>query len=372
MTLQILNGQGLILDPSVTHIYGTPGFAAFGPIDATGEKLAFVGRVFFPSRTGTKNISRVQFRFGTVTKTGGSALTLSLQDVSLTSGPPGQPDGIQDQTVAIPNADIVTGWYRTGTLSSERTVSYGDLLAIVVEFDANGRLGSDAINLSIVNRSYANFQTSHCSLLLYTTSWAIFDNYNIPNVLLEFSDGTFGTLVGADVASNISYVNINSDSSPDEVALKFKFPFKCKIDGVIMNYYAVASADFNIVLYNASGTALVTVSVDANTLVTSNYRLLIVNFSEQTIEANTNYYLAVKPTTTNTGGIAYIDVDNANHMSVLPGGTNCYWSQRTDAGAWSDTTTRRPLISPIISSLSDDAGGGGTGGISRARVQGGM
>ena len=134
-----------------------------------------MGKVWFAERTGTKDIRRVGFRFGTVTKAGGSAVTVSLQDVNLAAGPPLQPDEVQDQTVAIANADagFATGlWYRTGTLSADRTVAYGEDLCVVFEYDGAGRLGSDVVNIAYSSVGLEGLPHS-ANVVLKTASWAL-------------------------------------------------------------------------------------------------------------------------------------------------------------------------------------------------------
>src|SRR5262245_9299830 len=129
-------GNGLwIPSPSLPYSFAAaPALSTLLLIDATGEEAAFCGRVFFPVRSGTKDVRKVGFRFGAVTKAGGSALTVSLQDVNLGTGPTMQPDETQDQTVAVANADAgftSNAWYQTGALSADRTVALGELLAVV-------------------------------------------------------------------------------------------------------------------------------------------------------------------------------------------------------------------------------------------------
>jgi len=120
-----------------------PSMVNAATIDATGEKLAWCGGFVHQDRAA-KDITRVGFFFGSsLIKAGGSSLTVSLQDVSATAAPL-QPDETQDQTVAIANGDAgfaSSTWYRTGALSANRTVSHGEQLAVVLEFDGGGRLG---------------------------------------------------------------------------------------------------------------------------------------------------------------------------------------------------------------------------------------
>lgn len=342
------------------------GMVTAGTIDATGEKMAFMGRVVWPSRTGTKNISRVHFLFGTVVKAGGSALTISLQDISAASGPPTQPDGVQDQTVAVANGDasfVSNTWYRSGTLSSARTVSYGESLAIVIEFDGSGKLGSDSVSFNVVNDYGRFYQYTGLSYSLYTSSWSAIATYR-PNCLFEFDDGTFGVFMGGDCFSAQGGVAISTTTTPDEIALKMSFPFACSIDGasLVVGFGSYGVIDFDVLLYNAAGTALRTVSIDSNTIVAaSNYYNTQVVFEPITLTKDAVYYIAFKPTISTRGSLVYVDVSNSSYMAVLPGGVNLIYSERTDGGSWSDTDTRRPAITPLICALDDGVSSGGGG-----------
>src|SRR5690348_8383117 len=100
--MSLVATQGIFMPPA--PLYSPSGGFASTLLNATGQKVAFIGRMMNQARSA-KNLTKVGFRFGTVTKTGGSALTVSLQDVDLVNGAPVQPDGTQDQTVAIANAD---------------------------------------------------------------------------------------------------------------------------------------------------------------------------------------------------------------------------------------------------------------------------
>jgi len=46
-------------------------------------------------------------------------------------------------------------------------------------------------------------------------------------------------------------------------------------------------------------------------------------------------------------------------LDMLSGGQAFHFSSRADAGAWSDTTTRRPIMGLILSAADDGVGGGG-------------
>jgi hypothetical protein len=375
MAYQQLSGTGLWINDPGRHLFLPPSFVSTA-IAATGSKYAMVGPVWWPSRSGTKDISRMAFRFGTVTKTGGSGLTVSLQDVStVTAGL--IPDETQDQTVAIANGDAAFAsntWIRTGTLSANRTVVFGELLAVAIEFDGAGRLGADSINFSGLN-----FPNSNMSLLqsncLQKVSGTWTNRETLPDLVLEFSDGTFGSLDGSYPISAVNTTAFNSGNTPDEYALEFNLPFAAKVDAGYWRLTAAnTSADFEMVLYQGTS-ALTTVAVDATQLgygTPVNRPLERLFASEISLAAGTLYRWAIRPTTTNNLTINHFDVADANHFSVHLGGTSLVLNSRTDQGAWgAATTTRRPFAGLRISSLDDGAGGGGGGLIYPRAMNGG-
>lgn len=342
---------------------------------ASTHKIAFSGQVFIPGR-GSKSISRVQFRFGTITKAGGSGLTVSLQDVSTASGPPAQPDGTQDQTVAIANGDASFAsdtWYRTGAFSANRAVTHGDWLSVVVEYDGSGRLGADSITLTVyISDNVMGFQGNARSDAIYSadvgSGWST-PTTLIPNLVLEFSDGTFGSLGSNAAVSAVGTASFKSDTgTSDEYALRFQVPFDCKVDGVWFGGQVAANtSDFDMVLYDGSGALSGgSVSVDANRIraAAANNAFCYSLASEVSLTADTTYYLSVKPTqATSTVTLNYFDV-NANGHLVLAGGIQNYLATRLDGGAWDESvTTRRPMIAVRISSISTGSGGGSSGNV---------
>jgi hypothetical protein len=353
MTLQATQGAWLGLKPPV--LWGNvPAFTS-SVIDATGEKVAFVGRHWNAARA-TKSIRRVGFLFGTVTKAGGSGLTVSLQNVDTTTGLPHRPDGTPDQTVAIANGDASFAsdtWYRTDTLSADRSVAYGELIAVVIEFDGSGRLSSDAVNIKNIASS-ASILDNSSSTQHFTSSWG--PAASAPNVVFEYDDGTFGSIEDAMPCSAITTNNINTGTTPDELALKFQVPYECKIDAVaVWPNNTLTGRDFSVLIDST------TVAVDCDTLRNS-IGLVTVPISEITLAANTNYYLSVRPDTASSNTTYDVTVADANHLTLWPGGTTWHLATRTDAGAWSATTTRRPMGFGIRVSAIHDGAGGASGG----------
>jgi hypothetical protein len=307
----------------------------------------------------------VQFRFGTTVTAGGSALTVSLQDLGTTF--PLQPDETQDQyrAVTIPASNT---WYTSGLVTndgtdtgSKRTVSFGDGLAVVVEFDGAGRLGSDSAIISALGQ----ISNTHSSELMLKTGGTWAPITAAPAVILEFSDGTFGTLAGGIPCSAFNSHSYKQDTgTADEYALEFQVPWPCKVDGAwgVMNTVS-ASGDLDVVLYDGT-TAMTngTITFPGEHGISNNVRSFLVEFpAEITLQANYTYRLGFKPTQTAQAiTVQSVDVSNANHWTCWPGGTACNYTTRLDAGSWaSPTTTRRLLAGIRISALDDGASAGG-------------
>lgn len=314
-----------------------------GTIDATGEKIALWGPV---KKTG--NIRNVGFRFASVTKAGGSALTLSLQDLDAANGPTARPDGTQDQTVAIANGDASFAsntFHLSGNLSADRAVTRGDMLAVVLEFDGSGRLGADTVSLS---RGGSSPNSLICGNSQYASSaWSAIGGR--PLCVFKYDDGTYAGFEEGMVASAATSVAFHSGSAADEYALEFSAPFAGKIDGgwALLSVNS-GTTDFDFVLYSGT-TALATKSFEGNaTYAVGDNRVVHFAFSSPVeVSANTTYRIALKPTTTNSVNLFYFDVPSADYFDAIPGevGTEMALTTRVDAGAWAAVTaTRRPQI----------------------------
>lgn len=327
----------------------TPVLATTLLTDATGEKTAILG--FPQTKDVGKSLVSVGFRFGAVTKAGGSALIVSHQDLNSAAGAfPGQPDEVIDGSVAVANADaafLSNTWINTGNFDVARTMSASPF-AIVVEYDGAGRLGADSV---IVSGYTPAAGSAYIGPALKTAGWAA--QGVVQNILFTFGDGTFGTFLDSFPNTGFTTTAYNNGSAADEYALEFTVPAPMKVDGAWVNMaVALVSSDFDVVLYNGT-TVIISASVDANWLVSTTARPARIPFPEQTLTPGNTYHLAVKPTTANNLTVYDFTVNNANHFQAWPLGTSAYLATRVDAGAWTPLTTRRPMMGLYVSAISD-------------------
>lgn len=364
MPITSYSGRGSLVPGWFGNNSSAPSIAVLGTIDATGEKLAFVGRFWHPSGS-TKNIRRVQFRFSTIVKAGGSGLTVSLQNVNAAAGPPGQPDETQDQTVAIANGDAgfaSSQWYRTNTLSADRSVAIGEELAVVLEYDGSGRLGSDSVTLTAISITSTGLPLTLGSTfgVLKTAGWTLVQTTSHPIMLLECDDGTFGILDGCVAVSAVGSTNLQSDTTPDEIAIKLSPTFDARIDALYCFVLANnTGSNYNLILYDSGGTALETISQNPFQIASLvNAHTALCPIAPRILTAGGTYYVAVKPTQdTQNVTVYHIDVNDAAHWAVnnmvIPG----TYVQRTDAGSWSETTTRMPMMGVRLAGFQTAANG---------------
>jgi hypothetical protein len=343
---------------------------------ASTHQVAICGRVYWPSGSGTKDIRKVQFPWGTITKAGGSALTISLQDVSLTAAPM-QPDGTPDQTVAVANADpdfASNTWYTTGNFSADRTVSMGDLLAIVVAYDGAGRLGSDSVSVRGGTGASGTSAPAHnlqAQMTYYNgTSWATVSAAQ-PLAILEFSDGTFGMLnVGGYPYATFSTYVRNSGSSPNnEVGGLFVPPVDMVVDGAWWSAATnIITANYDIVVYDSAVNVLRTISCDGHAMTNNTAGFGFAAFAALTLSAGQNYYLTVLPTSGNNISLYSLNAANAAHLDVWPGGANGMLVQRGGAAFTSPSTTDRFVGGFHVQSW--ETGGGGGSGLAANPIRG--
>jgi hypothetical protein len=326
-------------------------------LSAGTHQFAWCGRVWNKDKT-TKSIRTIGFLPGTIT-TGSSTLRISLQDLDATAL--GRPDGGVDENVTFADTAITSStWYTTGNLSADRSVAFGEKLAVVLDYSSYSSGSAVVQNLS---QGAATAGSSWTTLL--TAGWV--SAAGAPGVILGFSDGTFGSLGPPGrvwpASASSTLATFNTGTTPDEIALRFTVPFACKITGGYFLGGASGSArTFDIILYEGT-TVRASESFDGEQTNQAAGRYTDASWAAYTLAPGTEYFLAYKPTNASNNTINYLEVASADHFQAHAGGTEWYWAERIDAGAWSPTTTKRPLAGIIISALDDGVSTGGTIGV---------
>jgi hypothetical protein len=332
-----------------------PGHEAAAPpaftatlLDAAGEYISMVVRA---PKAGT--IKKAHFTTGTVTT--GATLDVTIEGVSATDG---QPDGtpLTNGTTTVVVADTDDNAVKTATFATGPTVTAGQLIALKI---ANPAVSPGNLNINRVlgPLAAAGFPYAATSLAGVPDKQSA-----IPVFGLEYSDGSFPFIAGVYPTTALGTDAITTATTPDEVGLRFAFPVPVKISGIWCCVTVANAAAMDVVLYDSDGSSVLkTISVDEDQLESNSASMHAFMFdAEVTLTKDLFYRAVIKPTagTVTTRDFA---VPTAAQMDAFMGGQNFHKTERTDAGAWTNTTTERPWIGVLVSALDDGAGASGGG-----------
>ncbi len=353
-------GEPIPFPASMPQIASHSGVQTICTINGATIRCSQCGSLRIPSMA-SKTVSNIHFWFGGVTKTGGTTLRVGLQSPSTATGPVIQPDGTflasGNAFASISNASITAStWFRSGTIGGSLSLSPGAMACLVVEVDSYS--GSDSFSIRGGNLRFSSYGQAAS---YNGSSWSAGTLQALAH-LIEFDDGTYGSLGPALPLNGIGNAStINTGSTPDEVALKITPNTTLGAVGICAeNPYSTSGGDADFVLYEGT-TSLASVSVDAQRFfgTSTSWQYCALFSSRVTLNAGTTYYAALKPTTANNIRILTSTAADAGYFSVFGGGTNVTYSTRTDAGAWSDTTTTRPGIWLLIDQAGSTSGSSG-------------
>ena len=340
---------GAFLFPHLPHHggYTSVGGTTF-QINANGERAALIMRV---PKTGT--VDKFAARIHTVTDAPDNGARFSFQDVDLSNG---LPDGSVDQFATVASGSVTAGWLDPGTFDSGRSVTRGDYLALVIDIPTFTAGDNFAVGGSATVSNSMQFP--------YGVSNSAKDATNFPAFALHYNDSTWTWIPHVYPHSSVSSVTYNSGTgTADEWGTAWSVPFPCKAWGVEVNLAVASGADFEAILYDSDGsTALATTAHDGSLATTAGTARLALPFpSEVSLTANTNYRVAIRPTTGNNVTLSYMVLPDGDIMRYCwEGGDNLYMTSRLNqTGAWTDYnsgTFRRVPISLLVSAFDNGSG----------------
>jgi len=333
-------------------------------------KHAMFGRLWFDAKSGSKTIAKIHWRFGsTITAGSGAVVRVSVQGVAGGSAatPDGNIAGSGGATYTFNMTDsgvTASGWFTTpsGTsFGTQPTFNFGDLLSLVWDWSTAG-------TGAVLTLSYENVITGtvagHFNATQSTPDGTTWTNLGLPNVVIEFSDGTFGTLDGGFVLSANGSTAYGATSSPVSFGAQFTLPYTAKCDALWGNWAMNSGATAVAELVNASTGAVITSVTLGNNFNTQNSAKpwVVPLPSEQTLAAGTAYYVGLRATNGTTTGCTaiYTDIASASHATVLPGGGDFVAASRTSSSAVPVTTSTRRYWGGVRLSALDDGSGGST------------
>lgn len=324
-------------------------------LDAASESAGFVVKA---PRTGT--IDRVIYSLMTVSVTSGPLnFDARLETVNAATGlPTGTLLGTDSNgTDAI--ADTDDNDQREITLTTGVAVTVGDVFAFLLVAPGSG--------------------TFNVQLATLGGDVAIDDPYGVSNgaktnrgpVLgFRYSDGEYWAPPSSWPVEVFATPAVNTGTTPDEVGNRFTFPMPIRINAVSIWMDPAASTSFTLKVIDSGGSTLYTKAIDGDINFNQDDGVIEVPISDLDFDANEMFRVTCTPDGATSMDFHYFDVESASYMDMFSGGQNVHATHRTDAGAWTDTTTRRYMISVGVCAFDDGAGAGGGGTVGRGLIDG--
>lgn len=326
----------LVLPPDIIYVEG--GLQSATTLNATTTRLAFTWKA-----RKTTTVSALYIRVTSVTTA--QSLRVSLQGT--TGGPPPTPTGTVlgatnngFGTIASPAASTT---YEV-TLGETVSITQGTVYAVVIEWT------STTGNLQVARRYNTSWQLPgranvFCAQLTFASSaWSFVENTNqgvTPVFAVKTSDSNWWMpdVAMPPVTSIVANNGYNSTSSPDEYGNRIYLPA-----GTVNSLWVASDADgaASLLLINDSGTTIATGSLTAAERSGSSYGMIVCPIAATAITEGWYRVTQQPSTSTNVSRfIAGYDSGQANGRAMA---ANCYLTQRTDGGAWTDTTTSMMAI----------------------------
>lgn len=352
MAAATIKGGGWFAIEQMFDDQGTPAFADNNfYIDGASESFAFIVQA---PKTG--NIRTVGWRARKYT--GGSGLVdLRLETIGTGGDPSGTLVGTTTN-VTFAGTTITDQAWNSHTLTLDAAVTKGQKFA--VRWVNPASLQSDFGIQQMVETSAVK------KMFPYTYHSTGGRSSNPPVLALGYDDGTYEYMPGVCPYSAINSTAYNSGSSPDEYGLIFQVPFPCRLRG-IWALCDLSGQDTTIKVYDSDGsTVLSDLAFDKDFRRTTGVgRHLFMLEDQPSLAKATNYRVTFVPDSTTNITLIDVSVNAAAIMDAMPGGQNWHLTSRTDAGSWTQTTTRRPLIGLLLDQFDDGVGGGGPVAIQR-------
>lgn len=294
-------------------------------------------------KTGT--VTGLKFMTSTVT-TGGT-ITGTIETIANAIPTGTLYDANATGTVVVANSDDSVE--KTITFAGNVSVTRGDFVSVKLEVTA----GTPS---SLTVRTSATLQQTAFPHLYHNVSG---NTWSQSHILVKFIYDTEELCpVGMFYMNVNANVSISSSTTPDEVGTKFVAPYSASVRGVYMRGPTSSGAqDCDYILYDSSDNVIASKSV-AGTNVNATTGLNNIQFfifdSNVNILKGRTYRVVMKPTTTTTWTNAIQTVSNP--LNVWDGVTNPAYTYRTDAGAWTDDTTRVVPVGVILEKVYQPGG----------------
>ncbi len=359
--VDLADGSQFFWPPMGRYQTGSGTHGTLTTLDAANEKSA---AVFQAPKSG--NISKIHWRTGTVSVTSGPLnFDVRLETLGSDGNPTGtlidSPTNNARANQAVADTDDNT-YFKT-TLTSAQAVTKGDIICGVISAPASGTFSVVVSGISLNTLYPSALGLPKFMNYVGTPAWASLNNIQI--FALEYDDGTIECPQEAYPVKTFSTISISTSTTPDEIGNIINVPFGCRVSGAWMCGSIPNTATFKVKLIDSDGSTIATgceFSMDDDYLRAKSAAIPIgVLFSgSKVLTKNTDYRIIIEPLTTTSLTVYEMEFDSAAALNSCPGGSSVHRTERTNAGAWSQTTTKRIQIGVMIDQIDDGTSSGGS------------
>lgn len=327
-------------------------------IDASGKRVAYVFQA-----DADDTVTHLGFRYGARAATP-PTYRISLQSLDTS----GQPDGTvlgggspASATFTPPASTAWDGTWQWVALANSIAVTRGTFYAIVIDYSSGTVDGTNNSSFTLAMTGN-NFPMHPYGATYNGSAWTKTAN---PNYGYKSASRTYGF-----PGKTMSNLILNSGDTPDEWGLKFTLPAgygdTYKVIGVFGQFrFATTGLSFDIKLYNNADTVLQDITIDGDFQASAGGGLSSFWFNESALTAlsyGDTYRITIIPASASDNYYAYyIEADSSVEAEAFPfgNGNMLQWTERTNAGAWTDRPERRPIFGMVLADITEPTGGGG-------------
>jgi hypothetical protein len=293
---------------------------------------------------------------------------IGIQSVDTSGNPSGTWLGYTDYTANATNFPNFSGVNFSITANGTASVTRGQLYAIVVRAQSGNWDNSNYIQITTIFAGAGQNLTAFPTMKAVVNGSANNNNGTQPsaNMYCESATATFGN----PQITPTNQASYNSGSTPDEIGVKFTFESSWTTSFNILGIQGIlgvtnSAATANLKLYDSAGNVLQTTSFLASEITAGNtgalQRTLFFNTSTLAdLTPGSTYRITLEATNASLGFTTMLQVAFPNNTVVrsFVGAGTYMKTQRTNAGAWTDTDTVVPAWKLIISAATASASGG--------------
>lgn len=337
-------------------------------LDLTGETYEMVGHLNITGRATNvafDTLSRIIWRTGTgLVVAGATPVTIGIQPVSLTAGPPAQGTGTYDvsATVALNTlADSTT--YKTAMTTGTKTLSHGDVVS--VRWTMGTRAGTDALFI----QSFLNASSSAITNYGHTVpvlNLAATTSAPCPCVLDFEGDETVLGLVEMNYPHFQTISALQTYNLNDEFGMIVRPPVKCKVDGFWITARQADAINYELYFVTdplgaSPGLTLLKTLDGDSTAVASAHRAHVHYFPAVELLANTDYAFVVRSLGASGVFAHFATANDIRHIGHFYGfGVNDRRCTRTGAtGAFTASANDQHFYGLHVCAWDNGAGAGG-------------